>query len=355
MIFNENGDILNEDYIILKYINQLDKYEYINEAWSNIKAGVETLIRKMVDWIKDLIDWIERIPNFKNINLIKKNKDKIKENQKNLIIDEISPYFKADGYKNNKWIENFKNACILVKSSPHISPDNIEDELYREGSKENWFQGNNQIEDINIDDIIEFGINIKKFIRPLREAYSEVKVLNASLSHGEKINRDLISVLYKYLADAITTIKNLSKDCIKICVDLLKTKDTKKEDKPNEFITKKLLTEEDLLRNIALDEDSSDEAQIKVVKSIPCFIKLMKSPCEKAQIIAIENNPAYLQDIINPTNVVKIKTVYKASWAISYIDEPSEALQMAAVTNSPDAIHFIKNPCKKVQDYVNNI
>lgn len=340
MIYDNDGNAICDKYTIVKYTNDLPIVFNIDEGFSDLKAGVQFIIRKMIDWIKDIIDFLERVPVFKDISKIKKNKSSLKSIQN---VNTLSKYFSSDGYKDNKWIENFKNACMLIRTSPYI--DNIESKLYEGGNKDTWFQGESSSKEIPIDDVINFAVNIKKFIAPLRQAYSEVKIFDSSLSHGEKINKELITVLYKYLSQAISTIKDLSRECIRICLGIL-NQDSKTENKD--------LADIDKLKMIAMSNKSTDKEQIEVVKQVPCLIKLMKNPCEQAQLIAIESNPAYFQDINNPTNAVKIKVIHQAPWAINYIDSPSEALQMEAVMKNSGAIYFISDPTNKVKEYVNN-
>lgn len=250
MIYNENGVIINEDYYILEYLNRETELDILlSEGF--IGKTITEIIRKMLDGISSFIDWIQRIPYSKQINIIKKNKDKIIKNI-NKKIEVSSGIYKG--------IDNFTKVCKNTDSNTTI--EELKKTLYGE------FTDKDQVE-ISADKVVNIAISVKDYISPLRKAYSEVKILNASLSKGEKIKTEVINELHSYLINAIKSIKNTSTTCIKTCIEALKQVDNsvnlynQKKNEPVKYKSikqiRKLKEEKhDILKNVYQGNDADD-------------------------------------------------------------------------------------------------
>lgn len=69
---------------------------------------------------------------------------------------------------------------------------------------------------------------------------------------------------------------------------------------------------------------------------------------ENAIRIALLQDPFFIKDIDNPSELLKMEAVMEDGLAIAFIEEPSEEVQLAAVFNNADSIHYIKEPYDSV-------
>jgi hypothetical protein len=87
---------------------------------------------------------------------------------------------------------------------------------------------------------------------------------------------------------------------------------------------------------------ASDEELDRQIRLTPKYIKYVKNPSEKLQIIAITNEPFCLKLIKNPTEKIKELAVSKNGLNIQHCKNPSELLQELAVRqNSHGAMILI--------------
>ena len=90
----------------------------------------------------------------------------------------------------------------------------------------------------------------------------------------------------------------------------------------------------------------SDEIQIEIInesnKGAEKFEEI-KSPSEKVQLAAVQNDGYFLYYIKNPTEKVQWASIQKDGSAIQFIDNPSDEMKEMAIHNKPSSIVHIKN------------
>lgn len=62
--------------------------------------------------------------------------------------------------------------------------------------------------------LISIATNLENFTKPMRKAYSDIKILNSSLDKDNKIRTDVIQELHSYCINTIRIYNQLSKICI---------------------------------------------------------------------------------------------------------------------------------------------
>lgn len=73
---------------------------------------------------------------------------------------------------------------------------------------------NDQNKEIKPETLINITTNLSSFTKPMRKAYSDIKILNSSLDKDDKIRSDVIAELHSYCVNAISVYNHLSKICI---------------------------------------------------------------------------------------------------------------------------------------------
>ena len=133
MIYNENGIIINEEYILEDYFNGSYINSIINESFKDPKTKFGKAVKAAIDWlinkVKEFGQWLVNAPNrlqiLANKKKIKDTLFSVKSNSDNKIISvklkgEIVKYLGSDGYKDtNKWINTFNDACEELMSNPN--------------------------------------------------------------------------------------------------------------------------------------------------------------------------------------------------------------------------------------------
>ena len=394
MIYNENGMILNEDYILKEYFNNSIIDDIINESF-NIGKGIRAAIDWLINKVKEFGQWLINIPNRM---IIKKNKDKIKEtlssikySENNKIVSvklkgEIAKYIGSNGYTNGKWIETFTKVCKDLQSNTNITKESIENTLYKGNSEDNWFS-NDKLKSINTlklntDEIVDFAINVSELSKPLKQAHNELIKFNKKLEKDNKINIEVLNTINHYFKQSMVSIRNLSYACITVCMNAYKGKtsesiekgmvfdnksakyrhakennDTNSDNGFNDSISNakkagvddsKILKNKDDIDNYFTSEDK-EKAQLAAVEKNPWAIKYIENPSEKVQTAAVVKKPSAIQDIENPSEKVQLIAVEEDPLSIKYIENPSEKVQTAAVEKEPWTIEYIKNPSEKLQ------
>lgn len=232
MIYNENGIIINEEYILEDYFNGSHINSIITESFKDSKFAktVSELWSKFIEKVKQGIQWLVNIPNRAQIFANKKRiKDELhnfaKSDNKNVGIKfkgEVAKYIYSKGYKNGKWIETFKNACSALENDSNKSIDDIKNILYKDGSEDGWFTvENSSSEKINTDEIVDFALSVSSLSKPLKDAYNHLIKINKK---ENKISSEMINEISHYFTKAMSSIRNLSYACITVCMNALKGK-----------------------------------------------------------------------------------------------------------------------------------
>lgn len=390
MIYNENGIIINEEFLLDNYIKHpFTIHEDFNNTIYFIKSKVITVLQNMTNSILNVIDWLTNLPNR---NRIKNNKSTILKtlnNQKDMIIKcQLSEFLSSDGY--NKWISNFKNACNKININLSISMEEVISTLYENSNKDSWFiknDGSINIKSIDMNKIVDIAISTKDSINQLKESYKSITEINKKLSRNEKIDIQIINELQNYYFNAIKSFRTVSVHSIKLCLkaldgdissykfsdveeDIIKEDDNDKKEKDYMDIVK---SNPESIKDI---EDPSEKLQLAAIKADPHSLKYIKNPTEdviyeavkanslvigdienppeRVQMVAVKSNP-YAINLIKPypCEKAKAKAVFINYRVIEYIEDPSENVQMTALRVSLDAINYIKNPCKKALNYYN--
>jgi len=60
------------------------------------------------------------------------------------------------------------------------------------------------------------------------------------------------------------------------------------------------------------------------------WLKKIKDPSEKIQIVAVEHNPYAIQHLKNPTEKAQIVAVEKNPWVIGIIEKPTDKVKELA-------------------------
>ena len=80
--------------------------------------------------------------------------------------------------------------------------------------KQSSQKSDNSTTDIKPETIINIATDLSSFTKPMRKAYSDIKILNSSLDKDDKIRSDVIQELHSYCVNAISVYNHLSKICI---------------------------------------------------------------------------------------------------------------------------------------------
>ena len=109
----------------------------------------------------------------------------------------------------------------------------------------------------------------------------------------------------------------------------------------------------DYMRNVGSNEDYPEIIQLIAVRKYGVYIKYIKNPTEKVQLVAVPQHEYAISYIIEkgitPSEKVKLAAVNSNGAAIQFIRNPSEEVQLAAVTKNAHAIQYIDNPSEQVQ------
>lgn len=389
MIYNENGMIINEEFILDNYINHpFNIHENFNDAIYFVKSKVITVLQNMANSILNVIDWLTNLPNR---NKIKNNKNDILKalnNQKDIIMKcKLSEYLSSDGY--GKWIANFKNACNKINMDLSISVEEVVSTLYENSNKDSWFiknDGSISIKSIDMNNIIDIAISTKDNINKLRESYKSITEINKKLSRNEKIDIQIINELQNYYFNAIKSFRSLSVHSIKLCLKALNgdISSYKFSDVENVIDEEDEIDEEkkyiEMVKNnpesIKDIDNPSEKVQMAAIKADYNIFKYIKNPTknvmyeavklhdlligdiydppERVQMVAVKNNPYAINSIKPyPCEKAKAKAVLINYKVLEYIDNPSEKIQMSALQSNLDAFNYIKNPCQKAINYYN--
>lgn len=240
MIYNENGIILNEEYVLEDYFNGSHINSIINESFKYPKTKFGKTVKTAIDWlinkVKEFGQWLVNAPNrlqiLTNKKKIKDTLFSVKSNDDNKIISvklkgEIVKYLGSDGYKDaNKWINTFNDACEELMTNPNITTDEIKAILYNKKSEDNWFVNENLKSlssfNLNTDEIVDFSLSVSDLSRPLKQTHNNLLKFNKILEKGERINIDTINAINHYFTKAMSSIRNLSYACITVCMNALK-------------------------------------------------------------------------------------------------------------------------------------
>ena len=216
MIFNENGIIINADYILDNIIN-----ESMSDIVNKVSQSAIKLLRKIADTVMNFIDLLKGKKYGDMIKSIKTNQD---EFLKNINLDsgyitvdtELFKYLSSDGY--GDWIYNFKSACDELKSNNDLSVEELRYILYSKDDtlydKDNWFKvKTNNLKNTKLSDkkseFAEYLKNYDNNLNYLRTAYSEIKVINGVIIK-KPIKTEVINELHYYCIHAISAYKNLT-------------------------------------------------------------------------------------------------------------------------------------------------
>lgn len=240
MIYNENGMIINEEYILESYFNDNRINSIINESFKDPKTKFGKTVKAAIDWlinkVKEFGQWLVNIPNrAKILANRKKIKDalfSVKSSNDNKILSvklkgEIVKYLGSEGYKDsNKWISTFSNACEELMTDQNIDIDEIKSILYGNRSEDNWFVNENLKSlssfNLNIDEIVDFSLSVSDLSKPLKQTHSILLKFNKKLGKDERINIETINTINHYFTQAMSSIRNLSYACITVCMNVLK-------------------------------------------------------------------------------------------------------------------------------------
>ena len=236
MIYNENGIIINEEFILEDYFNSSHINSIINESLKDTKFGktVSELWGKFIEKVKHAIQWLVNIPNRAQIFANKKRiKDELhnfsKSDNKILSIKlkgEIAKYVGSKGYINGKWIETFKNACSELQNNNDTDINKIKYILYNKCIEEDWFV-NEKISTIstfnNTDEIVDFALSVSDLSKPLKQIHNNLLKYNKKLiSSDGGLYIEVMNEISHYFTKAMSSIRNLSYACITVCMNVLK-------------------------------------------------------------------------------------------------------------------------------------
>lgn len=253
MIYNENGIILNEDYILLEYINHNYLENILNESefTDKLKQGAIELRDKLILAAEGILKWVKEFPSRE---IIKKNKkhiqfildddmkayDKVQYNIQRFddgkvytkdydikyfikIKNEIAPYVLSKGF--NHWIENFRDTVNKLLNN-NLSENEIESKLYGgdTNNKDEWFTSKNDKKviigsKIDSDMIINSALNIQNSIKSLQNIYNDLKKMFRD--DPNKYNYNALKILYSYFINAIRSFRNFSTACVKVCMSVI--------------------------------------------------------------------------------------------------------------------------------------
>ena len=125
-----------------------------------------------------------------------------------------------DDYMNKIMVQvvsNFSHERVehLKKVVRKLRPiDGSNKNVSTEKNNKNLPQRSDNTIDIKPKQLISIATNLSSFTKPMRKAYSDIKVLNSSLDKDDKIRSDVIQELHSYWANAISVYNHLSKICI---------------------------------------------------------------------------------------------------------------------------------------------
>lgn len=95
--------------------------------------------------------------------------------------------------------------------------------MYKNGSEEDWFTTDNPSNGkIDTDKIVDFALSVSELSKPLKDAYNHLIKINKKLGKDNMINSEVINVISTYFTKAMSSIRNLSYSCIKVCTSVLK-------------------------------------------------------------------------------------------------------------------------------------
>ena len=246
MVFNENGMILNEDYILLEYINHNYLDEILNESefTDKVKQGAKEIIDKLVLAAEGILKWVKEFPSRE---LIKNNEKYLKSTLSDIILkgevakktgwsyffvkieNEIAPYVLSKGYK--KWFNNFIAAADYIKNTDEENNsdilNNVVNILYDNKPSENeneWFYANKTkgfTLSLTPKEIIDSAIDISTYTYILNKSYKKIK--DTFKYNPYKYNVNLLRIVYSYYINAIKAFRKYSSACVKVCINIIKT------------------------------------------------------------------------------------------------------------------------------------
>lgn len=342
MIYNENGIILNEEYVLEDYFNGSYINSIINESFKDPKTKFGKTVKAAIDWlinkVKEFGQWLVNAPNrlqiLTNKKKIKDTLFSVKSNDNNKIISiklkgEIVKYIGSDGYKDaNKWINTFNDACEELMTNPNITTDEIKAILYNKKSEDNWFVNENLKSlssfNLNTDEIVDFSLSVSDLSKPLKQTHNNLLRFNKILEKGERINVETINTINHYFTQAMTSIRNLSYACITVCMNALKGNMSDSIEQDKYSIKDKKYTHD------------KEADQIIAVRKNPSLILQIKDPSEKVLMTAMERDPSLILQIKDQSIVE------------SFINKLDENDQIKLIKSNIKYFYKLKNPSNRV-------
>ena len=339
MIYNENGIIINEEYILESYFNDYRINSIINESFKDPKTKFGKTVKAAIDWlvkkIGEACQWLANVPNRAKIIAAKDDIKEVLSVYKNLnnkdhfsdivsvakLKGEITKYIASNGYKNGgKYIDNFSKAVEALTKNKDLSIDDVKSILYGQYGEDNWFSVSTsevEIDSINIDEIVDFAISVNDLYKPLKRSHNDIIKFNRRLDKDAKIDIEVIKEINHYFTQAMSSIRNLSYACITVCMDII---DHKREQSDSIYITSKNKYSDDSYVKDIKDKDInelSENDQIKLIKyDINSYYKI-KNPTPKIVETALKIDP----DICYSTKTPHLdkKSTQAAYFAIKYL------------------------------------
>lgn len=234
MIFNENGEILNNNFILMNESYKLDLV--INEGFSDmmnkVKSTAVKLVRKMIDAVQTAIEYFSRLKFRNKIKDFKKGGNyttggKMPEAE----VQKLFQYYDADGF--GKWEQNFYKACNYITDNineisgkdPTSIINKILNILYEDKNgnfkQETFFKSSktNISYDVNTHENFLKALSAVTFLddisKDMRKTYSKLIVLNTELSKGMKIDSTIIKLIHSYLIDGLQSYRDVSNIVLK--------------------------------------------------------------------------------------------------------------------------------------------
>lgn len=334
MIYNENGVILNEEYILEDYFNNSSINSIINESFKDPKTKFGKTVKAAIDWlVKKVGEAWQFIINIPNRAKIIANKKKIKDalydvrkSDDNKLISvkikgEIAKYIGSDGYKNGgMWFKNFETAVkTFTNENKNLSIDQVKSILYGGSEEDNWFINEKLASyskvNLDTDKIVDFAINVSELSKPLKSAHNELLRYNKKLDKDAKIDGEVLNAINHYFTKAMSSVRNLSYACITVCMNALKGNTSDSAERGTTFDRNKNVTgrrfnkpngdtsaaaEDDSKNNVVEKEpeqktadinDEPESKQIEMIKDDPNMIKNIDNPSDSLIKKSIDNNP----------------------------------------------------------------
>ena len=207
MIYNENGNIQNTEYLLDNLLNEA--VYYVNVNLNDVTRTAVKVTRYLMDLASKFIDYLQS----RKYDKLLKQMDPDKSNFKIKITEEIASYLSADGA--GVLFDNFEAACNALKLDNQLSLQELKNILYlkkgRVYEKTDWFRKINLSYYTSTESTIsslQSCLTNTKALSSIRKAYSDIKVINGVIAN-KPIKSEVMQELKSYCVNAIKSFKNL--------------------------------------------------------------------------------------------------------------------------------------------------